>query len=137
MALNLCLLMTHYGVKEDGPSNPNQIKTLQKAMRHKRASKAAQARIQLSTMPTLISFKQEIKFSMEANRTSSTGDDYRIHGDGTPKKPHWRKSYFKQQPIGPGLVERKLIFIAPVFVNRKYFFGDLKDTKVVYKGENK
>ena len=134
ISLNLCLLMTHYGVREDGPPNPGEAKALQRAIRRRKPSKADQARSQLAVMPTLISFKQEIKFCTEENRTTSNGDGIRIHGGGTPKKPHWRRGYFRHQRIGPGRIETKLTFIPPVFVNSDHFGGDLKDTEVVYKG---
>lgn len=133
IALNLCLLMTHYGVEEVCRSNQGLKKKLLKASQHRRQSKSALAKSQLAVLPTVIRFKQEISFSSE----KISGDQSTaVTNDGTPKKPHWRRGHFRLQRIGEGKTETKMTFIKPVLINAHLFVGDVKDTKVVYRGKD-
>lgn len=49
-------------------------------------------------------------------------------GDGTSKRPHWRRMHWRHIPCGKGKAERKLALIESTFVNKDKFVGDLATT---------
>ena len=137
IAMNACLMLTHLGVKQHGVANKTAMKKLLKASRHQRQKKASFAKSQLAGVPTIIGFSQNIKFSLEETDSPASGvGGTASKGTGT-KRPHWRRGYFRNQHIGAGRKESKLIFIAPVFVNKHLFAGEERDTHVTYRGEDK
>jgi hypothetical protein len=50
-------------------------------------------------------------------------------GDGSSKRPHWRRGHFRRQFFGHARSYRKLIFIKPLLVNAHRFEGDPADTE--------
>jgi len=120
VAMNLCILLTLTGVRQLGPADPQRIANLRKVVRGSKRRMSDVERRLKEGMPTLITFEQKIDFY-----TRKSGDDAQALDDpsytGRKNKPHWRKGFYKMQPFGPGRSQRKLIFIAPVLVNRHLF----------------
>jgi hypothetical protein len=48
--------------------------------------------------------------------------------DGTVA-PHWRRGHFRMQPYGPGKLERKLIFVAPMLIHAAQLQGEIPRPK--------
>jgi hypothetical protein len=55
------------------------------------------------------------------------------HSPGHGKAPHWRRGHFRMQIHGPGRLERKLIFVAPMMVRADKLTDDLPHPKT-YRG---
>jgi hypothetical protein len=134
IAMNACLMLTHLGVRQHGVANRSAVKKLVKASKHKRQKKAAFAKGKLAGVPTIIGFSQNIKFSFEEAKSPLSSGDGADSTETGSKRPHWRRGFFRNQQIGVGRKESKLVFIAPVFVNKHFFAGDERDTHVTYRG---
>lgn len=52
---------------------------------------------------------------------------------GIKVEPHWRSGHWRNQRIGEGRVSVQRRLIPPVFVNKRYFTGDLSNTIVNYR----
>jgi hypothetical protein len=134
VAMNLCILLTFTGVRQLGPADPQRIANLRKVVRGSKRRLFEVERRLKEGMPTLITFEQKIDFY-----TRKSGDDAQALDDtsstGRKNKPHRRKGFYKMQPFGPGRSQRKLIFIAPVLVNRHLFSGHVEDTRTIYSGK--
>jgi len=50
-------------------------------------------------------------------------------GDGSPKRPHWRRMHWRHIPCGQGRSERKLTLIESTFVNKSKFAGEMAGTE--------
>jgi len=44
---------------------------------------------------------------------------------GSTVAPHWRRGHFRMQACGPGKLERKLIFVAPMLIHAAQLQGDI------------
>jgi hypothetical protein len=118
IAVNLGLLMTHYGVKDIGPVDPDShAKHLRNAGRANRA-KAERARALLDAEINLVEFEQDVVLY-----------DLESDGDGGVRRPHWRRGQIRRQPFGQARNESRLIFIKPVLVDAAQFHGDIADTE--------
>lgn len=131
IALNAVVAMT-YGTEWQtlGPTRDERqnSKTLKKQVRSKDRKASSKARLLLGILPEYFQFDQKIKAFGESSRDRSDVLD----SDGTPKKPHWRRGHWRQQPIGPGRVSREVRWIRPILINAGQFLGDLKDTTTTY-----
>lgn len=95
------------------------------------AATAERAGLRLRTFPEVFQFHQTIEAFAEEIETPFS----EARGDGPPRKPHWRRGHWRQQPVGQGRMERRLLWIRPVLVNASRFTGDLKDTTTTYVAE--
>jgi hypothetical protein len=124
IAFNLGLLMTHYGVRDIGPVDPeSHAKHIRNARRAKRA-KAERARALLDAEINLVEFEQDVVFYDRHQEARPESE-----GDGGVRRPHWRRGHFRRQPFGQARSERRLIFIRPVLVKAAHFHGDIADTE--------
>jgi hypothetical protein len=134
IGLNLCLMLTLTGVRQLGPADPQRIANLRKVANGSKRRMAEAERQIKQAMPTLITFEQEVSFYIRnPEEVGAVSDEASF--TGRKNKPHWRKGFYKMQRFGPGRSQRKLIFIAPVLVNRHLFSGNVDDTKAVYCGK--
>jgi hypothetical protein len=51
------------------------------------------------------------------------------HEGGSTVAPHWRRGHFRMQVCGPGKLERKLIFVAPMLIHAAQLQGDIPAPK--------
>lgn len=129
--MNYCLLLDEIGIIKRGADNPSHherlkryIKVAEKGGDQKRIEKAKD---ELLTDPIRYEIKQRIKLYRTVDCSSELPQttDKRV-------APHHRRGYYKMQPYGTGNSLRKRIRIPAVFVNKKFFFGDVSDTEVSY-----
>jgi len=127
VAINLCLLMTIHRWTQRPMDRPGERKAKKLMRSRKRRVREAGQRM-LESLPRqfLLSFDQDIKL---VDRVECDESD----GKGKPKRPHWRRGYFKRQAYGPGWSKHRTIYIPPVMVNAGRFQGDVADTKVTYR----
>jgi hypothetical protein len=120
VALNYSLLAVHLGTKSTGWADPKW---------HAKHAKLKGERGELFRLGDieLMDLAQKIQL-VRRERINDGGQD----GDGTPHKPHWRRGHFRNQPCGPGRSQRKLVFIAPVFIHSELVL-DQSSTSVVYQ----
>jgi hypothetical protein len=135
VAINFSLLLTTAGVVNRGPSDPKEYQRLKRRAKEKNVRKASQARLMMRTMPRIIEFDQKVTFYEERTVRSSTEPGRT--GSHTPKKPHWRRGHWRNQPVGPGRTESKLVFIPPVFIKSELFGGNLMNTRTTYSTVSK
>ena len=123
VALNFGLLMTYYGVRNLGPVDPESHATHLRNARRRNRGKADRARHLLDAEINLIEFEQDVVV-YDRQDTARTDSE----GDGSSKRPHWRRGHFRRQFYGHARSSRKLIFVKPVLVNAHRFQGDVADT---------
>jgi hypothetical protein len=124
VVLNFGLLMTHFGVRVRGPVDPASHAKRTRNARRQNQRKADRARRLLDAEINLIEFEQDV---VVYGRQDSARSD--SEGDGSTRRPHWRRGHFRRQPCGRGRSSRKLIYVKPVYVNVHRFQGDLADTQ--------
>lgn len=99
---------------------------MREATRKKKAAKAQKA-------------KERAARSFNVVRVIGPASDAGIaKGKGSASRhvrPHWRRGHFRMQAYGPGLQERKVIWIEPVLVNRSELAGEdsVPDAGVEYR----
>lgn len=130
IGINLCLMMTVYGVRDEGPLwSPK--KGLKKKSRKKHKRDFEKDRIALiSRGVNLLAFDQEVVF-FDRRPPNDEADD-REPCERGPVKPHWRRGHFRRVPCGTNRQERRLRFIRPTFVGRHLFEGDPSSTNTTY-----
>lgn len=124
-ALNLCLMMTHYGSQVGGPVNPKDYE--------KHRSKKHLNHLKYGDCLT-VTMKQDIVVRSPGHMgTGKVGV-----GTGTEVRPHWRKGHWRAMP---GQAERRargekvdLVFVRPCLVRSDRVVGDLSATEVTYHG---
>jgi hypothetical protein len=124
VTLNFGLLMTYYGVRDRGPIDPVSHDKHIRNARRQNQYKADRARRLLDAEINLIEFEQNVV-------VYDRQDTYRSDsaGDGSVKRPHWRRGHFRRQPYGLARSSRKLVFIKPILINAHRFQGDIADTE--------
>jgi hypothetical protein len=116
-AFNAALLMDEVGVRKIGPANPKYYEKLI------RKNKQQEATIH----PIIYTFAQNVKIYDQESIDREPGES-----DGSTRKTHWRRGFWRMQRCGPALSLRKRIRIRPVIVNKKYFEGDLTNVQSKY-----
>ena len=124
VALNFGLLMTHFGVRNLGPVDRKSHDTHLRNARRKNQAKAERARRLLDAEINLIEFEQDVVVYDKQETTHQESD-----GEGTKKRPHWRRGHFRRQPYGHARSFRRLIFVKPILINSHRFQGDFADTE--------
>jgi hypothetical protein len=84
----------------------------------------------------LVAMKQEVDVMARLTRATgggSAGKGGDEEEEGWSVHPHWRNAHLRLVRHGPGRTLRKLVLIDRVFVNKKWFGGDLTDTRVTYR----
>jgi hypothetical protein len=124
VSLNFGLLMTYFGVRNLGPVDPESHARHMRNARRQNQGKAERARRLLDAEINRIEFEQNV---VVYDRQDSHRSD--SEGDGSSKRPHWRRGHFRRQPYGHARSSRRLIFVKPVLVNAHRFQGDDADTE--------
>lgn len=124
--VNACLLLTQYGHRSLGKSNPEYAARLEASLRKKglpesvrRANRAA-----LHALPELIGFDQHVRVYDHAGEPHGGG------GERGEVRPHWRRGHWANVACGTGRAERRLVFRRPVLVHADRFAGSPADTRV-------
>jgi hypothetical protein len=120
-ALNLSLMLTHYGCKVGDPVDPKQY--------HKHRSSPKFEHFAVSDFRTI----DMLQFIVVRKTHSGTLHDEEPIPSGREMPPHWRRGHWRNQPWGPGAQKRKLIFIQPMLVRSDRAVGDLADSQAVYQ----
>lgn len=129
LAVNLCLMMTCYGVRDAGPLHLKTPKTRRKRAEKNREQERAKM---LARNVSLLEFNQKVMFF---NQHESPVDEREGEiGTHASPRPHWRRGHFRRVPWGQGRAARKLVFIRPTLVSRRFFAGDIGDTTTTYEG---
>jgi hypothetical protein len=128
--LNSCLLLSNYGVKDLGRSNPEYARKLEATLANRKAPDAAKraARADLDRMPRLVGFDQEVRLWTTGGVSGDTPAGWKV-------RPHWRRGHYARQKHGPGRTLEKLVLRPAVLVNRELMAeGDGSEFRTAYKG---
>lgn len=124
-ALNLCLMLTHYGHKLTGPVDPAAYKK-HRTKKHLEHFKHGDY--------LAVQMKQEITI----RRPATPADNPQGPGTGLEMKPHWRRGHWR---CYPGQREKRLagenvplLFVRPCLVRPDRVTGDLSESEAVYHG---
>ncbi len=125
-ALNLCMMLAHFGCHVTGPVDPvawRKHRSKPKLERFKHADFQA------------VELKQQIVVRNVAYAPSQNPPG---PGLGVEVKPHWRKGYWRAYP-GQGAARAAgeqvpLLFVRPCLVRADRVVGDLSDTEATYTG---
>lgn len=131
VAINFGLLLTRYGAKDCGPVDPQDYAEQKRRAKARKGHKARRARELLDAAMRRIDFQQEVVFYESVKPHAASPD-----GEGSMKRPHWRRGHFRRQPCGPGRTDRRLIFVRPCFINAEHFHGDTADTEYRIKAHD-
>lgn len=124
-ALNLCLMLTHYGHKLAGPVDPAAYRKhrVKKHLEHFKHGDYLS-----------VQMKQEITI----RRPATPADNPQGPGTGLEMKPHWRRGHWR---CYPGQREKRiagenvpLLFVRPCLVRPDRVSGDLAESEAVYHG---
>lgn len=126
VCLNACLLLSQQTPKLIGKANPAHAAKLA-ASRAKKLPKhvAAANERALHLMPTVYGFHQHIKVVERVKEENPVATD-----SCPPKKPHWRRGFWRNQTCGEGHRDRRLTFIPATLVNEHLLSGPLHNTHV-------
>lgn len=129
-AFNACLMLTHCGSKRVGYANPEYAAKLETSLKKKKLPDNIREanRTALKLIPDVYAFDQSVRlFDTESSPHVTDGGcaSYEV-------KPHWRRGHWRNQGVGAGRAERKMIFVRPVMVNAHKFHGDQFDTRATY-----
>jgi hypothetical protein len=115
VAVNAMLLLAEWGCKKIGPANESHYRRLQHFadMARKRGRGVEEAQRSLRLASQIYGFPQDVVLHEEARAEGGSAAD----GE-SQRRPHWRRGHWKMHAHGPGLSQRKRLFIKPVFVNR-------------------
>ena len=128
-ALNLCLMLTHYGCQTGQPFDPHAYE------KHRRKKHLAHLR-HLDVVA--IEMKQDI--TIRRVSPLPLGDLNPVGpGTGIELKPHWRRGHWR---CYPGQAAKRaagetvpMLFVRPCLVRRDRMVGDESQTEVVYHGQ--
>lgn len=137
LGVNFAMMMSLYSVKDYGPLDPQKYKQWQQEARGKRRGnrptrRALEAQAHLAASVNLLKFDQKVEFYDEIVENVPEGEAMEMDSLKKSPRSHWRRGHFANQPFGPGLRERRIIFRKPVLVRAGAFFGDVKNTSVTY-----
>jgi len=137
LGVNFAMMMSLYSVKDYGPIDPQKYKQWQQEARAKRRGnlptrRALEAQANLAASMNILRFDQKVEFYDEIVENAPEGEAMEMDALKKSPRSHWRRGHFANQPFGPGLRERKIIFRKPVLVRAGAFFGDVKNTSVTY-----
>lgn len=124
--VNACLLLTQYGHRSLGKSNPEYAARLEASLKKKGLPEAVRRanRAALHALPELIGFDQHVRVYDHA------GDAHAATGERGEVRPHWRRGHWANVACGKGHAERRLVFRRPVLVHADRFAGCPADTRV-------
>lgn len=125
-ALNLLLMMTHYGHEKAGPANPQ---AWAKHRQKKHLKHLAQQDFEAVRMRQEITVRRTV---------APSGLNPPGPGTGTEVAPHWRRGHWRAYP-GQGAARAAgqmvpLLFVRPCLVRPDRVRGELSDSEVVYHG---
>lgn len=136
VAMNLMLMLSHYGHTKPVPSNADHLARTERRLKANPTGPHAKInQFEAASHVYVIGLKQQIKVRQDR----PPGEPATPHG-GTHASPHphWRKGHWRAQR-GFGAARRAgekvpLSFIKPVLVRGREFGGDLSSTSAVYNG---
>jgi hypothetical protein len=117
-ALNLMLMLVHYGHKDGGPLHPEQH-----AKHRKRKDLAHLSHGDFTTVQMI----QDVVIRKVQPRA-----DHEPIPSGREMPPHWRRGHWRSQRHGPGNTLTKTIFVNPVLVRGDRAVGELAETVATY-----
>jgi hypothetical protein len=119
VALNYALLATILGTGSTGWADPKW---------HAKHQKLKGERGELFRLGDieLMDLTQRIQL-VRRERTNDGSSE----GDGTFKRPHWRRGFIRNQPYGAGRMLRRLRYIPPVMIHKELVL-DQSRTDVAY-----
>jgi hypothetical protein len=134
VAVNACLLLTHFGYESAGPADPARAAWLADRVRNAKKVKPEvreENRRKLALMPEVFRFTQDVSLYDRA-------DDPREPATPTGRRvtPHHRRGHWAMMACGVGRAERRRTFRRPTFVNAELFKGHPGDTRVNYLTPN-
>lgn len=124
VALNLSLMLTRYGLVEDGPLDRQRFNRFRQLSKSKSSTKRQQAKQGLAAEIKRLRIRQDVSFNKLIQIKKSCGADL-----GGKKSPHWRRGHFRRQRVGVGRRSQKLIFVKPMLINSHQFDGTSADTE--------
>lgn len=124
IALNLSLLLTRYGFRDDGPINPKAFQKQTKLANSKSKRKRERAQRLLDAAINRVEFNQDVQFFNKISMTEDSGES-----TGMLKSPHWRRGHYRRARVGIGRTDSRLVFVRPSFINSQHFDGDRADTQ--------
>ena len=119
-ALNLMLMLTHYGSKLGDPLHPKQY--------NKHRSDKKLEHLCSADFRTI-----DMVQNVVVRRVEKPGHGEESISTGRELPPHWRRGHWRNQHFGPGNLKLKMIFINPVLVRSDRAVGDLGDTQAQYQ----
>lgn len=137
LGVNFAMMMSLYSVKDYGPVDPQKYKQWEQESKAKRKGgvpthRAMDAKANMAAAMHILKFDQKVEFYDEIVENAPQGESVEMDALHKSPRSHWRRGHFANQPYGTGLRERKIIFRKPVLVRANCFFGDVKNTSVVY-----
>jgi hypothetical protein len=130
LGINLCLMMTCYGVRDSGPLHPKNRQAKKKRAEQDRE----QERIKmLARGVNLLEFEQHVVVFKHLRQDDAQVESDAEAGTHASPRPHWRRGHFRRVAWGRGRVARKLVFIKPTLVSRKFFMGDIGNSMTTYE----
>lgn len=126
VAINANLLLTQYGARRIGASEPAREAELTRALREGNRAERRAAERELKSLPVVYGIEQNVK-------VYETEGFHGVPGaGGWHVKPHWRRGHWAKVACGKGHAERRRVFRPAVMVNAERFAGEHRDTRAVY-----
>ena len=128
--INYCLLVEELGLKKLGPKNPKHYAKLDRKRREHRITPPEKAI--LDRLPIYYTI---IDQNVVLHRTVESESDLPAEHNPTGRKmpPHRRRGHRHAYWTGPGRTVKVYKRVAPVFVNKHLFIGNMNDAKTTYK----
>lgn len=120
-ALNLAMMLTHYGSRIAGPLEPANYQKHRSSQKFERLCHGDFMAV-------------EMKQSIVVRDVRGAPSDHEPCPTGREMPPHWRSGHWRNQPHGAGNALRKLVFIRPKLIRADRVVGDVADSEVVLTG---
>ncbi len=124
-AMNLCLMLTHYGHKDGGPLNPADYQ--------KHRQKKHLQHFKFGDFLT-VNMKQTVVVRSRPTPTDNPPGP----GSGVEMRPHWRRGHWRCYPGAAAIraagTPVPLLFVRPCLVRGDRASGDLSASETVYSG---
>lgn len=134
IALNLCLMLVHFGHRVTGPLNPVKYK-----QHRKQCSEWRHGDFQAVSMSQFVIIRKHGDLPPGPVPVEGTGNDV-ADDPNHPRlwevKPHWRRGHWRRRPGWQAFIERgekpPLSFVRPVLVRKDRIIGDIGESQATY-----